>query len=65
MKQEWLKRAVAFVMADCENRRASAERNNAAFKYLFRFIARQLVSLPSVGDLHELLAPSPLSATVE
>lgn len=57
MKQEWLKRAVAFVTADCENKRASAERNNAAFKYLLCFIARQLVSLPSGGDLHKLLFP--------
>jgi hypothetical protein len=58
MNQEWSQYALVFVMADHGNKRASAARNNAAFKFLFRFIAWQLVSLPSVGDLHELLLPS-------
>jgi hypothetical protein len=57
MNQEWSKSVFVFVMADYGNKRASAARNNAAFKFLFRFIARQLVSLPSVGDLHKLLPP--------
>jgi hypothetical protein len=57
MKQEWPKSVFVFVMADYGNKRASAARNNAAFKFLFRFNARQLVSLPSVGDLHKLLPP--------
>ena len=60
MKQQWSKSAFVFVMVDYGNKRASAARNNAAFKFLFRFIARQLVSLPSVGDLYKLLPP-PLS----
>lgn len=52
MNQEWSKPAVVFVMAHHGNKRASAARNNAAFKFLFRFVARRLVSLPSVGNLH-------------
>jgi hypothetical protein len=58
MNQEWSKSAIVFVMVDYGNKRASAARNNAAFKFLFRFIVRQLVSLPSVGDFHKLLPPS-------
>jgi len=65
MNQEWSKSVFVFVMADYGKKRASAARNNAAFKFLFRFISRQLVSLPSVGDLHKILPPPPKFPTAD
>lgn len=63
MNQEWSKPAVVFVMARHGNKRASAARNNAAFKFLFRFVARRLVSLPSVGDFTNFYCPPSKSTT--